>query len=242
MKKTCRYSESQIQQSGLLSNERFREVQEAVTSRISPAFDRDGKPLGDALVVHMDDGTRWIHPCADKDHSKEYVRTNALADALTEAELEIINQHCLEAGRERMEAKRFEKAEKVTEWSEGAWLGDTYHHTMDDLIGYLEDDEEEWPEYVWAARPHAVIGKLHAWDVCESMVCDQGWEDMDEHDLEGMTELQAALDKFTEANAGVISYDTDYRKAVLLAGFRPKQNATSAAAPEPTSTATQNDR
>lgn len=224
MKKYCQYSESQIQESGLLSEERFREVQAAVTSRISPAYDRDGKEIGHAQVVHMADGTRWLHPCVDKDHAKEYVRTNALVDVLTEAELELINKHCLQASRERREKEQFEKAEKVTEWSDGAWLGDDYYHSMDELLDALAESEDEWPEYVWAARPKAVIGKLDAWSVCESDVCDSGWEDMDENDLNGMAELQAALDRFTDANADVVSYDTDHRKAVLLAGYKAKQN------------------
>ena len=220
MKKNCRYSESQIQASGLLTEERFREVQDAVTNRITPAHDRDGKPIGHALVVHLDNGVRWLHPNVEADHAKEYVRTQALVAVLTDEELELINNHCLEAGRTRREAARFEKAKKVTEWGEGAWLGDTYHHTMAELLEYLSSEEDEWPEYVWAARPQTVIGKIDAWDCCESMVCDQGWEDMDHHDLHGLTELQAALDKFTEANAGVLSYETDYTIAVLLSGYK----------------------
>jgi hypothetical protein len=223
MKKTCQYSESQIEKSGLLTESRFREVQEAVTSRISPPRDRNGEVIGHALVVHMDDGTRWLHPCVDKDHAMEYVRRQALPDVLTESELESINGHCLESGRARREVSYFEKAQKVTEWNEGAWLGDDYHHTMDDLLDFLSEDEGEWPEYVWAARPQAVIGKLDVWDCCESMVCDTGWEDMDVHDLHGVTELQAALDKFTEANSSVVSYETDHRIAVLLSGYKAQK-------------------
>lgn len=224
--KTCYYSETQIQQSGLLSAERFQEVQAAVTSRISPAFDRDGKPLGHAQIVHLSDGTRWIHPRADDANSKEYVRTQALADILTADELTAINDRCLEAGRVRRESERFSKAEKLTAWDGGAWLGDTYYHTMDDLledlIGGLENEDDPWPEYVWAASPRPVIIGLDAWEICENEVTQNGWDDMDEHDLNGLPELQAALDAFTAANATVVSYVHDFHKAVLLTGYKQK--------------------
>lgn len=220
--KHCRYSERQIEESGLLSDERFREVQAAVTERITPAYDRDGKPVGQSQIVHLNDGVRWLHPRVDSDHSAEYVRTQALVAVLTDDELETINAHCLEAWRIRREATAFEKAKKVTEWSEGAWLGDDYYHSMDDLICFLEDNEGEWPEYVWAAKPQRVIGEFTVFDICESYIDANGWEEMDESDLHGVDELKAALDKFTEANAGVLSYQTDYKVAVLLEGYKSK--------------------
>lgn len=225
MDKYCRYSESQIEASGLLSDERFREVQTAVTERISPAYDRDGKPVGKSQIVHLNDGVRWLHPRVDSDHAAEYVRTQALVAVLTEAELDLINAHCLEAHRVRREAAHFEKASKVTEWGDGAWLGDNYYHSMDDLICFLEDNEEEWPEYVWAAKPRTVIGEFSVFDICESMIDANGWEEMDENDLHGVEELKEALDRFTAANAGVVSYQTDYKVAILLEGYKAKSVA-----------------
>lgn len=222
MPKTCLYTEAQIQESGLLSEERFKEVQAAVSDRISHAYDKDGKPIKNAVIVDLGDGHRTLYPRVDNDSMMNCARRDALPLILTEVELELITAQCLAQGQANREAKFFAKAQHLTEWTEGAWLGDTYYHTMDELLDDLPENLEEWPEYVWAAGPQRVIGKFDAWEVCENMVCDQGWEDMDDSDLHGLKELQAALDKFTEANAGVLSYHTDYKTAVLLEGFKPQ--------------------
>ncbi len=91
---------------------------------------------------------------------------------------------------------------------------------MDDLCDHLESAGEEWPEYVWAAKPTTVIQGLDVASVVEHRIEAHGWEDMDDNDLNGVAELQAALDKFEEANATVKSYWPDYTTAILLAPWK----------------------
>ncbi len=88
----------------------------------------------------------------------------------------------------------------------------------------LESEGEEWPKCVWAAQGQVVIPALEVGDVVEHYVCDRGWEDMNTDDLHGVTELQAALDQFVEANKGVLSYNPDYSTTILLAAWKEARN------------------
>ena len=44
----------------------------------------------------------------------------------------------------------------------------------------------------------------------------EAYEDFDFNDLNGLTELKAALDAFNAANEDKISYSPDYKRAVIL--------------------------
>ena len=84
----------------------------------------------------------------------------------------------------------------------------------------IEDGSEEAvPLYLWVAEPQQVITHLDAADVTEHLICDRGWEDMGLDDCEGTKELQAALDAFVEANAGVVAYHMDQTRVVLLDAY-----------------------
>jgi hypothetical protein len=148
------------------------------------------------------------------------MRRGCLPAVLTAAELELINRTCLDARSSEQEKAHFAKAAKVESWDGGAWLGDRYFSSMDELCDHIESHGEKWPEYVWAARPQTVIGSLDVAGVVENQITDRGWEDMETSDLNGVAELQAALDRFVEANAAVHSYVTDYSTAILLGAWK----------------------
>lgn len=219
----CQFNEDQIRESGLLSPERMAEVSAALDARIVPCCLPDGSPIQNAFVADHGAEGRFVYARCDSAHTVEYMRRSCLPAVLTAAELDIINETCLDAREAEKNGERFAKATKVEAWDGGVWLGDRYFSSMEDLLDRLEDDEEEWPEYVWAACPSVVIGKIDVADVVENQICDRGWADMETSDLNGVAELQAALERFTEANASVVSYQTDYRTAILLAGWKQKK-------------------
>lgn len=113
----------------------------------------------------------------------------------------------------------FEKAEKLTVWDGWVFLDDCGHRD-----GYFTDagDFVEWwqqtrkeplPQFVFIAEPQEFPG-LNLDDVLESM-CDEMYEEARLH-LEGEDELQVAVDKFNEANAGNGGYMYNEKRVLLL--------------------------
>lgn len=218
-RKFCYSSEEQVRESGLLTPERMAEVTAQIDARIEPCFDRAGNQLKEAFIAECPEG-RMLFARVDSDGQREYLRRSVMAGVLTDAELELIDKHGSAARSQRKSEDAFAKAKKVEAWDGGAFLGDDYFASMDELCDRLASDGGDWPQYVWAAKPQTVIGQLDVSDVVESQICDRGWEDMDTNDLRGVAELQAALDKFREANASVQSYWPDYSTAILLAPWK----------------------
>lgn len=113
------------------------------------------------------------------------------------------------------EADRFEKAAKITEAEYGEGMvfdADQYYDSVEDAIdGYLDDQK---PEYVWACRdigvrPATLDGLIE--DMLDGM-----WEDADHYDLNGIDELQKAVDAFNEANRSIHVWEPDYSRAILV--------------------------
>jgi len=222
----CQFHEDQIKESGLLSPERYAVVEAAVTARMLPCFYADGTQIPHAVVARTGATTGRIVAQPDE-NMVSYLRRLILPAVLTASELDTINEYCLAASCERRDAERFEKAEKLNSWDGGVFYGDEYHSSIEDLISNLAtgDEDDSFPKYVWAAEGRQVVDGLTVSDVTENAICNNGWEDMDSDDLNGGAELQAALDKFVEANASVISYQPDYTKAILLADFLKEEPA-----------------
>jgi hypothetical protein len=211
----CSYNVSQIRESQLLTPERMAEVEAEIARRILPVFTASGKEIPNAKLVSHGDGTGYLHPRVEEEHQIEYAQRCAVAYVLTDAEFELVNSHCFDARNALMEAERFEKAEKVTECEHGVFAGDDYVPDISDLPDYYDDDD--LPEYVWAAEPHAVVPGLDVSEILTGIIENNGWEDMDVHDFDGTTELQAALDAFVKANEKVVCFRPDYTKAVIVA-------------------------
>lgn len=215
----CYYNEEQVRESRLLSPERMAEVTAQIDARIEPCFDGAGNKLKEAFIAQCPEG-RMLFARVDSDGQREYLRRSVLAGVLTEAELKLVNDRCSSERSAAKDAEAFAKAKKVEAWDDGAFLGDRYFGSMEELCDHLECKGGEWPEYVWAAKSQTVIGGLDVARVVESDLTDRGWEGMDTNDLKGTVELQVALDKFTEANAGVKSYWPDQSIAILLAPWK----------------------
>lgn len=216
----CHYNETQVRESGLLSPERMAEVSAAIDARISPCFDAQGIEIPKAKLADCGPTKgRMLFMRFHHDPDMEYMRRDIMAGVLTDAELEMINERCLSERSAAKEAEQFEKAEKVEAWDGGVFFGDTYFSSVDELCDTFEQDGE-WAEYAWTATPETVFTGLDVAGVVEDAISNHGWEDMDVNDFHGVSELQAALDKFTEANAAVHSYRPNYKKAVLLAAWK----------------------
>jgi hypothetical protein len=217
----CHYSEEQVRESGLLSPERMAEVSATIDTRISLCYDSMGSVIPGAKLADCGPKKgRLLFARFDYATAEEYMRREVMFGVLTDAELTLINDQCMSAQSAAREAERFAKAEKVDAWDGGAFLGDDYFVDMDELCDRIVSDGDEWPEYVWASKPTTVFTGASVADVVESAIADSGWEDMDEHDFNGTAELQAALDKFTEANKSVVAYYPDYSKAILMTAWK----------------------
>jgi len=76
------------------------------------------------------------------------------------------------------------------------------------------DDDDEKPKYVWACKKN-FFAVADVSDITER-IADNGYEDFDPDDLNGLDDLKAAIEKFNEANKDVVSYEPDYGVAILL--------------------------
>lgn len=112
------------------------------------------------------------------------------------------------------EDDRFEKAKKIPADQydgEMVYANDKYYESVDDALdGYLEGQE---PEYVWACK-NVGVQRADLEDITEHIV-ENMWEDADSSDLNGLDELQTALDAFNEANRSIRVWGPDYSTAIL---------------------------
>lgn len=212
---------STIKGSGLLSHERITELEAELDRRIRPLI-VDGKDIPSARLVDAPSSCYIIMVEAQGSYSlMDYHRKGLLAELMTPEELKTLNDFASTCFEEKREATNYANAAKVSdrEYEGGVWWGDDYFGEMEEMLDRLMwdcEDPEDIPEYVWAAKPTVVIPELDASDVVEHYVCDRGWEDMDVNDLNGVDELQAALDAFVKANEGVVSYYPDHKLAVVI--------------------------
>lgn len=133
---------------------------------------------------------------------------------------------CFSAKQAVKDAEAIDKAEKLETWagwvSYGSGPNDGYFESIDAFAEYLEDNCDEdssWPEWVFIARGHAEV-MLDIGNILEN-VCDDGYDDMAD-DLKGTKELEAAIEIFNKANAGVLVYREDRTKVVRVPPPRPE--------------------
>jgi hypothetical protein len=117
-----------------------------------------------------------------------------------------------EATKER---ERFEKATKIpyAEYKgEMVMDGDDYFNDLEEVLDRYLDGQE--PEYVWACED---VGcpKANIDNIVENML-ENMWEDADINDLNGVAELEAAVEAFNKANESIRVYIPDYTTAILI--------------------------
>jgi hypothetical protein len=154
---------------------------------------------------------------------------------------------CEEAKRREKEAARFAAAEKVTEWDgwiyceEVSGYNDHYFVNVGELEDYIASEipdevemallsEEEqaevirMPAYVWTCTANAFAAA--SLDQITEQIADNAYEDFDCADLRGLDALQAAVDAFNEANAGILCYSPNYKRALILSKSNTSDNPT----------------
>lgn len=213
----------QVRDSGLLSAERMAEVETEIERRLGYVFDAQGRQITSHRMGDLSPYGRFIYPEMPHEATTPYAyaKREILSVILTDSERNLLNQCAFEAASARRDEEHFAKAKKVPEgdWMGGVFLGDTYYEDTDCLLEHLMDTAEEpdeFPLYAWAAKPEQVIPGLDVSDVTRDCIEQWGWEEMSVDDLSGVDELGAALAAFVKANEGVVSYQPDYRKAILL--------------------------
>jgi len=118
------------------------------------------------------------------------------------------------------EAERFAKATKIAEsdWAgEQCYYNDHYFDSPEEFREWAENEfseTEQLPAYIWNARNQGVR-KANREDLIDDILSDL-WEDAAEDDLNGITELQAAIDAFNQANESVCCWMVDFSTAIVL--------------------------
>lgn len=127
---------------------------------------------------------------------------------------------CFAAEQNRIDRTRFHNAEKVESWD--GWIycegfgRDGFSQSIGELLEECEDEGKELPEYAWTCTPNAFV-EVSIGDIKEQIIDSEFcYEDFDPDDLNGIEELAAAISVFNEANAGVLTYSPNFKKAVLI--------------------------
>jgi hypothetical protein len=126
-----------------------------------------------------------------------------------------ICEECRESARLIREAQRFEKAEKLTEWDGHLFIdgfGSEYFDDIDAIVCDWEcGDGDTPPAYAYACKKTPMVDR----DSSDVVECIEGYEDWD-GELNGVEELEEAIQKFNKANADKYLLEPDYSKVILL--------------------------
>lgn len=184
-------------------------------------FHKDGKPAG----VFYCGECRIVH--RTQEHAEQCCAPYKCerCGEIVQEKYWTICTACRKRKEEERERERFENAEKVkaddydgvlyVEGMSGDY-GDGYFSGLETLLDYCGDEDSDPPEYAWVCKP-CHFASLDI-DRVLSYIGDGGdaYEDFDYDDLVGVKDLEKAIDAFNEANKGIVSYQPDYTKAVLL--------------------------
>jgi hypothetical protein len=122
---------------------------------------------------------------------------------------------CRKLKDEAREKARFDAAEKVTDWdgpvySDGLGYNDGYFSELDAL--YEDIEPEDLPNYVWCCDSDPTVS-LSIGSFLDNIEFP---ENQDEHDLDGLKELQEALDIFNDKNKNVTTWTPDYKRVYVI--------------------------
>ncbi len=115
------------------------------------------------------------------------------------------------------EAARFEKAKKITnaEYDDGmVYDGDRYFTGVEDALEHYESNDADPPKYLWACT-NVGLPKASAESIYDNLL-EEMWDDADTSDLNGVEELEAAVDAFNKANESVSLWQPDYSLAIVI--------------------------
>jgi hypothetical protein len=124
---------------------------------------------------------------------------------------------------QKKEQERFEQATKITEdeyTGDHVYCGDDYYESVEYAVDQFLPGQE--PEYVWACKPTR-LPRVDLEDVTSNLL-DNMWDDADINDLNGVEELETALEAFNKANEDLPMREPDYSTAILVNPRKEEEN------------------
>lgn len=210
-----------------MENEIIKKVKDQIKERLkgefTPLFLENGKPAN----VGYSSKTNVVYKDEDQ-LINQYWKSVA-----TEEEGKIIREQESIQFQERcavQEKAKFDKAEKIkfSEFKGQTTLFFSEHYgggsegyfdelemLFDSIIEDVGFDYDLWPTYIWSTRKVPLISKKHAFDDVYEHDLEETFEGS-EHHIEGVKDLQKALDGFVEANKDNCAYWPDYSTALLI--------------------------
>ena len=201
-----------MEEKQLTEDEIYAQIKERIKGEFIPLFTKEGK----AVDVGYNKTTKLVYKDVDQMVSIASHHTEEETKAISEA-----RHKRFEIEAAKKEAATFQKAEKkkFAEWKgEMIFYGEDHYGELCDLLESMFElygvNFDLYPEYVWATKPEAYITKKDAFEVYERDLEDK----TDECDLpvEGVEDLQKALDEFYECNKENILHWPDYSLALLI--------------------------
>lgn len=193
----------------------INQIKERLKAEFVPLFHEDGK----SARVGYSKKTKVIYKDIDAlidDHYRDDIKTEEERNTLHK--LRLIEWSEQEAKRE---FERFEKAKKIkySEWpGEQFYDGEDYHPDIETFFEAVSEtfgfDYEKYPKYVWATKKKPYITEKDAFGIYENDL-----EDLSEEcdwPVEGVKDLQEALNEFVESNEDNVAYWPDYTIALLI--------------------------
>lgn len=121
--------------------------------------------------------------------------------------------------REQRTLDRFNSAEKIDKWdgwvySDGHGYNDGYASTIEEIIDYCKDGGIDIPDYVWTCTEHR-FAHICLDNILQNIE-ENGYEDFSAENLKGVKDLKIAIDNFNNINYDIISYEPNYKKALII--------------------------
>ena len=205
-----------LKDSGLLTNERFQELTDYVSDDKFTEVRLDNGAVIDSWRRHEPSGEVFCNWETHK--NSHYILSLCLEHILTDEEIALVNKCGDDVYRETKNRQMLEKAIKIDYqnydgyfYAEG--IGREYFNDLEDLEEECADYDIELPEYAFACESNKIV-KL-SFDDLYDRISDRAYEDFDGYDLTGVEELEAAIEKFNEANKDLICYNPDFTKVIL---------------------------
>ncbi len=124
---------------------------------------------------------------------------------------------CRELREAELLQSQYDAATKLTPQCYEGWVHDPHHGGYDgryyESVQSMLDETDEIPPWVFACTDHEPY-RVNTGDVTEMMFSDCFDDAADQ--ASGLTELDAALAAFWEANRGVLTYAPDYSRVIVL--------------------------
>lgn len=162
---------------------------------------------------------------ADQDAAERCCRPNVCAcGAEIDERYYATCKACREKVSEGRELAKFQAAEKVENYdgpvySDGLGWNEGYFSNLEEMMD--EIPPEEWPEYVWTCDVTPTVS-LSFGNLIDNIEFP---ENQDEHDLDGVKELEEALEAFNKKNENMTSWNPNYKACVTSpGGFKRMKN------------------